>query len=102
MFQARRPVAIHPGEILREEFMEPLALTQRRLAEVLHIPVQRVNLILNGRRGITADTAFRLARYFGTSADLWMGLQQDWDLRVARDAGVERVVGRIRPMKRSA
>lgn len=102
MFQARRPVAIHPGEILREEFLKPLGLTQRHLAEALHIPVQRLNLILNGRRGITADTAYRLGRYFGTSADLWMGLQQDWDLRSARDAGIERVVAGIRPMKRGA
>ena len=102
MFQAKRPVAIHPGEILREEFLKPLGITQRQLAEALRISVQRVNLLVNGKRSMTADTAYRLGRYFGTSAELWMGLQQDWDLRSARDAGIERVVAGIRPLKRSA
>ena len=102
MFQAKRPIAIHPGEILREEFLKPLGLTQRQLADALHIPVQRVNLLVNGKRGITADTAYRLGRYFGTSAEMWMGLQQDWDLRSARDAGIERAMAGIRPLKRSA
>jgi antitoxin HigA-1 len=102
MYQARRPVAIHPGEILREEFLKPLGLTQRQLADAIHIPVQRVNLIVNGKRSVTADTAYRLGRYLGTSADLWMGLQQDWDLRSSRDAGIERALSGIRPFKRSA
>lgn len=102
MHQAKRPVAIHPGEILREEFMSPNGLTQTNLAAGLGIPLQRVNLILNGKRGVTPDTAYRLARFFGTSVELWMGLQQDWDIRSARDAGIERVVAKIRPFKRSA
>jgi len=57
---------------------------------------------VNGKRGITADTAYRLGRYFGTSAEMWMGLQQDWDLRSARDAGIQRALTGIRPLKRSA
>jgi addiction module HigA family antidote len=102
MHQARRPIAIHPGEILREEFLKPLGLSQRQLADALLVPVQRVNLLVNGKRGVTVELAYRLARYFGTSAELWMGLQQDWDIRSARDAGIERVIARITPMKRSA
>ena len=102
MLQAKRPIAIHPGEILREEFLKPLGLTQRRLADALHIPRQRVSLLVNGKRGITADMAYRLGRYFGPSAEMWMGLSQDWELRSARDAGIERAMAGIRPLKRTA
>jgi addiction module HigA family antidote len=102
MFQPRRPIAIHPGEILREEFMKPHGLTQTKLASALGIPLQRVNLLLNAKRGVTPDTAYRLARYFGTSVELWMGLQQDWDIRAARDAGIERAIAKVRPLRRSA
>jgi addiction module HigA family antidote len=75
---------IHPGEILREEFMKPRALSQNALARGLHVPPRRINEIVLEKRGITADTALRLARYFGTSAELWTGLQADYDLRLAR------------------
>ena len=102
MYQAKRPVVIHPGEILREEFMRPLGITQERLARDLRIPVQRVNLIVRGKRGITADTAYRLARYFGTSVELWVGLELDWEIRSARDQGVERRVAAITPLRRTA
>jgi antitoxin HigA-1 len=102
MYQAKHPVAIHPGEILREEFMGNTGITQAKLAASLGIPIQRVNLLLNEKRRITPDTAYRLARFFGTSVELWMGLQQDWDIREARDAGIERDVAKIRPLKRSA
>lgn len=102
MHQAKRPIAIHPGEILREEFMKPHGLTQTKLAADLGIPLQRVNLLLNEKRGVTPDTAYRLGRYFGTSVELWMGLQQDWDIRSARDAGIEREIAKVRPLKRSA
>ena len=102
MYRSKRPVAIHPGEILREEFMKPHGLTQTRLSAALGIPLQRVNLLLNGKRGVTPDTAYRLARYFGTSVELWMGLQQDWDIRAARNAGIERAVAKVRPLRRSA
>lgn len=77
---------IHPGEILAEEFMAPHGLTANRLALELHIPANRLSEIVRGRRSITADTALRLARYFGTSAEMWLGLQADHDLRKAKSA----------------
>ena len=70
----------HPGEILVEEFLEPMGLTQRELADAIGVPYQRVNEIVNGRRGITASTALRLGKYFGTTPGLWMNLQTGWDL----------------------
>ena len=75
---------IHPGEILHEEFMKPRGLSQNALARALHVPPRRVNEIVLEKRGITADTALRLARYFGTTAEMWAGLQADYDLRLAR------------------
>ena len=74
----RQPV--HPGEILLEEFLKPMGLTQRELAEAIQVPYQRVNEIVNGRRGITPSTALRLARYFGTTPDFWLNLQKRVDL----------------------
>lgn len=70
----------HPGEMLLEEFLTPMGLTQRDLAEGIHVPYQRVNELVNGRRGITPSTALRLAKFFGMSPDSWMNLQQRWDL----------------------
>ncbi len=70
----------HPGEMLIEEFLAPMDLTQRDLAEGIHVPYQRVNELVNGRRGITPSTALRLAKFFGMSPDFWMNLQQRWDL----------------------
>ncbi len=78
--------AIHPGEILREEFLLPLGLSANALAIALGVPAPRINDIVRERRGISADTALRLARYFGTSAEFWMGLQADHDLRLAERA----------------
>jgi len=75
---------IHPGEILREEFMKPRNLSQNALARALNVPPRRINEIVMEKRAITADTALRLARYFGTSAEMWTGLQGDYDLRLAR------------------
>jgi len=75
---------IHPGEILREEFMKPRDLSQNALARALNVPPRRINEIVLEKRGITADTALRLARYFGTSAELLTGLQADYDLRRTR------------------
>ncbi|MBN1363484.1 MAG: HigA family addiction module antidote protein [Syntrophaceae bacterium] len=71
---------IHPGEILQEEFLEPLDITAYRLAKEIHIPQTRISQILQGRRRITADTALRLSEYFGNSAQFWLGLQDDYDL----------------------
>lgn len=70
----------HPGEMLLEEFLNPMGLTQRQLADGIRVPYQRVNELVNGRRGVTPHTALRLAKYFGTSPDLWMNFQLRWDL----------------------
>lgn len=75
---------IHPGEILAEEFMKPLGISQNRLARDMDVPVSRIAGIVKGERAVTADTALRLARFFGTSAELWLGLQGEYDLRAAR------------------
>ena len=75
--------SIHPGEILKTEFMEPLGLSSYRLAKDLHVSAPRINDIVLGKRGITADTAMRLSAYFGTSAQLWLGLQMDHDIWLA-------------------
>lgn len=73
-------VPTHPGEMLLEEFLNPMGLSQRDLADGIHVPYQRINEIVNGRRGVTPSTALRLAKYFGTSAGFWMNLQLRWDL----------------------
>lgn len=75
---------IHPGKILSEEFLEPFGITAYRLSKELYIPQTRISQILKGRRRITADTALRLAKYFGNSAQFWMGLQDDYDLEEER------------------
>ena len=77
---------VHPGEILREDFMVPLGLSINALARALRVPANHVSGIVNEKRGISARMALRLARYFGTSPELWLGLQQDYELDVARDA----------------
>ncbi|GIV04309.1 MAG: transcriptional regulator [Fimbriimonadales bacterium] len=86
---------IHPGEILLEEFMEPMGISQNRLARDLGVPPNRIHAIVKGKRSITADTALRLARYFGTSPEFWLGLQMEYDLEeAAQKAGneLERIV----------
>ena len=88
---------IHPGEILAEEFLAPLELSANALARALGVPVTRVSEILRGRRGVSADTALRLARFFGTSPDLWLGLQAEYDLRVAERAVGAEIRRRIVP-----
>ena len=75
---------IHPGEILFEEFMKPMGISINRLARDIAVPPGRISAIVNGKRAITADTAMRLGRYFGTSPEVWMGLQTDYELRVAQ------------------
>ncbi len=76
---------IHPGEVLLEDFLKPMEISQYRLAQAIHVPPRRINEIVHGKRGISADTAIRLSRYFGTSAELWLGLQADYDLERARE-----------------
>ena len=88
----------HPGEMLVEEFLNPLGLTQRELADGIRVPYQRVNELVNGRRGITPATALRLAKFFGTSPDVWMNLQLRWDLYHAREAEAP-VLNRIKQVR---
>jgi len=87
---------IPPGEILLEEFLKPLGISQNQLARDLDIPVSRVSEIVRGTRAITADTAVRLAQYLGTSAELWLGLQMDYDLQVIEDTVLPDIKRRIR------
>ena len=92
---------IHPGEMLLEEFLQPMNITQRELSNALHVPYQRINEIVNGRRGITPGTALRLARYFGMSEDFWMNMQLRWDLYRARQSE-EKALRSIKPYAASA
>ena len=82
---------VHPGEVLLEEFLKPMGLSQNRLALDIGVPPRRINEIVLGKRSITADTALRLARYFGTSPQFWLGLQRDYDLDIAEEALGERL-----------
>jgi antitoxin HigA-1 len=91
----------HPGEILVQEFLTPLGLTQRELADAIHVPYQRVNEIVNGRRGITPSTALRLATFLRMSASFWMNLQLRWDLYHAQRTERQELE-RIRPLTPSA
>ena len=92
---ARPPV--HPGEMLREEFMKPLSLSINGLALELHVPVTRISEIVNERRGVTADTALRLSLYFGTTADFWMNLQKDYELTLTRQKSLKLIERQVRP-----
>lgn len=87
---------IHPGEHLKE-FMDDFGLTMNQLAKALHVPANRITAIVNGTRGITAETALRLARYFGTSAEMWMNMQAFYDLEVARDKFEAALLKEIQP-----
>ena len=90
---------VHPGEILQKEFLEPMGISQNRLAMALHVPARRINEIVLGRRGITADTALRLARYFRVSPQFWLGLQMDYELDLAEDAAKDRIRQEVQPMQ---
>src|SRR5207248_6871123 len=89
---------IHPGEILREEFLRPIGLSQNALARALRVPPRRINEIVLEKRGITADTALRLARYLGTTAEMWTGLQADFDLRLARYKKARTIEREVEPL----
>lgn len=91
---------IHPGEILNEEFLAPLGITQNKLAVSIGVPPRRINEIVHGKRGMSADTALRLARYFGTSERFWLNLQGRYDLEVERDRMAD-ALDRIRPLSAS-
>ena len=89
---------IHPGEVLLEEFLKPMGLSQNRLAIDIGVDARRINEIVLGKRSVTADTALRLARFFGNSPQFWLGLQSQYDLDVAEDALGERLQREVRPM----
>ena len=91
----------HPGVILATEFLEPHGLSQVELAERIGVPFQRINLVINGRRAVSPDTALRLAKLFRTSAEFWLNLQQSWDLYQAQHAPDARRIRRIRPLARA-
>ena len=88
----------HPGEMLLEEFLTPMGLTQKKLADSIHVPYQRINEIINERRGITPKTALRLAKFFRVSADFWMNLQLRWDLYYANQDEADQLK-KIRPFE---
>ncbi len=88
---------VHPGEILKEDFLKPARMSQYALAKALDVPQMRVSEIVNGKRAITPDTALRLARYFGTTPEFWLGLQVTHDLELARDRNGETIRQTIKP-----
>ena len=89
---------VHPGEVLQEEFLKPMGLSQNQIALAMGVPARRINEIVLGRRRVTADTALRLGRYFGVSPQFWLGLQVDYDLDVAEDELSERLDQEVRPL----
>ena len=93
---------VHPGEILLEDFLTPMGITRYRLAKSIGVPQRRVDEICAGKRAITADTALRLARYFGTDAQSWMNLQASYDLEVAQMALAERIEREVKPLQDAA
>jgi antitoxin HigA-1 len=102
MSRSKRLPPIHPGEILLEEFLKPLGMSMHRLADELHVAPNRITQIVEGQRSITGETALRLARYFGTSPEFWLGMQKDYDLQVARDEFEAQVERQVRPRGKAA
>ena len=92
----RNRMPTHPGEMLREEFLEPMGITQRELANGIQVPYQRINELSNGKRGVTPSTALRLEKFFGTTAGFWMNLQLRWDLYRAQQSEA-RQLEKIKP-----
>jgi antitoxin HigA-1 len=92
----------HPGEMLNEEFLVPLGISQSRLALEIKVPFQRINLIVNGKRAVTPDTALRLAKFFGTTPDFWLNLQLTWDIYQAMHAPEAKDIETIQPLKRAS
>ncbi|MEA1979339.1 MAG: HigA family addiction module antitoxin [Chloroflexota bacterium] len=96
MAKSDRLSPVHPGEVLLEDFLKPMELSQNRLALSIGVHPRRINEIVLGKRGITADTALRLAKFFGTSPDVWLGLQKDYELDVAMDELGDRIEHEVR------
>lgn len=97
MMMEEKLAPVHPGEVLLEEFLKPMELSQNRLAIDMGVPSRRINEIVLGKRRITADTALRLARYFGMSPQFWLGLQMDYDLDIEEEKLGERLDREVRP-----
>jgi|SRR5215207_3013295 len=95
---AKRLASVHPGEILLEEFLVPMGISQYRLAKDVRVPARRINEIVHGTRAVSADTALRLARYFGTSERFWLNLQAQYDLDLEYDRIGEQIEKEIRPL----
>ena len=94
--------AVHPGEILREEYLAPLGMSAHALAMALHVPAPRINDIVRERRAVTPDTALRLARYFDTTAQFWLNLQSAFDLKLAESEAGSRIAQEVIPLPRAA
>ena len=95
----KKLLPIHPGEILRDEFLEPMGISQYRLAKDISVPPRRINEIVQGKRSITADTALRLGRFFGMSAQFWLNLQTRYDLEITEDLLEDRLVEEVHTLK---
>ena len=95
---AKKLAPIHPGEILLEEFLEPMGITQYRLAKDVSVPPRRINEIVHGKRGVSADTALRLSKYFGTTERFWLNLQTRYDLEVEKDRLGDRLESEVRKL----
>jgi len=96
--KAKKIPPIHPGEILLEEFLKPMEISQNKLGRELGVSPRRINEIVNGKRSVTADTALRLSIFFGNSASFWLGLQMDYDLDVARDTSLDKIKKEVQNM----
>lgn len=92
---------VTPGELLRSEFMEPLGISQNALARAMKVPPRRINEIVHGKRAITADTALRLGRVLGTSAEMWMNLQNHYEMEIAKEKAGD-IIGILKPLAKSA
>ena len=96
---AKKLPNIHPGEVLLEEFLKPLGISQNRVAREIGVPPRRINEIVLGKRSVTPDTALRLSRYFGTSSRFWLGLQMDYDLEETERAKALQIEREVRPLE---
>jgi len=99
-YMARKLPNVHPGEVLLEEFLEPLHISQNRLAREIGVPPRRINEIVLRKRSVTPDTALRLSRYFGTSSRFWLGLQMDYDLEETVREKAEEIERKVKPLER--
>jgi len=96
--KAKKIPPVHPGEILFEEFLKPMEISQNKLGRELGVSPRRINEIVHGKRSVTADTALRLSTFFGNSASFWLGLQMDYDLDVAQDTSLDRIKKEVQNM----